>query len=128
MASKKEIKEHLKIALEEIGEITPWWDRDCDCWIFTHKAYPVECSGDSEEDVIHNYPIYLYDFIEERLSNNLDPLVEKNTKGKGGKRKGTKKEPTTRVSLPEDVAEWIKQPKSISHVRRILRSKKKIHR
>lgn len=27
MATTKEIKEHLEIALKEIGEIKPWYDR-----------------------------------------------------------------------------------------------------
>jgi hypothetical protein len=27
MATKKEIKEHLKIALLEIGKIKPWYDK-----------------------------------------------------------------------------------------------------
>ena len=29
MASKKEIEEHLKIALAEVGKIKPWFDKDC---------------------------------------------------------------------------------------------------
>ncbi len=123
MATKKEIKEHLKIALEEVGTITPWFDKNYTSWVFSHPAYPVEYSGDSKEEVIKNYPLYLQDFIEERLNDNLSPLTEMKTSGRGGKRKGagrpegTIKEPTRRVSLPVDIAEWITSPGMISHLR-----------
>ncbi len=127
MASAKEIKKHLKIALGEIGEIKPWFDKDFNVWIFSHKNYPdVEYAGESEEEVIQNYPLYLRDFIEERLNENLAPHIEKATKGHGGKRtgagrpKGTKKTPTRRVSLPTDVADWIERPTSIPQVRAMI--------
>lgn len=123
MATKKEIKDHLKIALNEVGNIEPWFDKDYKTWVFSDPAYPVEYSGDTREEVIANYPHYLYDFIEERLNGNLSPLTEKKTRGRGGKREGagrpvgSKKEPTKRVSLPADIADWITQPGMISHVR-----------
>lgn len=123
MATKKEIKEHLKIALDEIGYIEPWFDKDYKTWVFSHSAYPVEYSGDTKEEVVKNYPLYLQDFIEERLKDNLSPLTEKKTTGRGGKREGagrpegTKKEPTKRVSLPVDIANWITTPGMISHLR-----------
>jgi hypothetical protein len=123
MATKKEVNEHLKIALDEIGKIKPWFDKDYQCWVFSHSAYPVEYSGDTEEEVIKNYPLYLHDFIEERLENNLSDLTEKKTTGRGGKRtgagrpEGTKKEPTRRVTLPMDIATWITMPGTISHLR-----------
>jgi hypothetical protein len=86
MASKKEIEKHLKIALEEIGKIQPWFESEVDAWVFSHKKYPdVEYAGDSSEEVIKNYPLYLRDFIEERLNDNLAPHVEKATKGHGGR-------------------------------------------
>jgi hypothetical protein len=81
--------------------------KDVDAWVFSHPKYPVRYAGDSPEEVIENYPLYLRDFIEERLNNNLAPSVEKKTKGKGGKRegagrpKGTQKEKKTRVYLPD---------------------------
>jgi len=133
MATKKEIKQHLKIALEEVGEILPWYDDEVEGWVFNHKAYPVTYHGASKEEVVKNYPLYLYDFIEERLNDNLNPMTEKSTKGRGGRREGagrpvgTKKEPTSRIVLPKDVADWIKKPESISKVRRYMRSKKKAH-
>jgi hypothetical protein len=122
-ATKKEIKEHLKIALEEVGVIDPWFDQKYKTWVFSNDAYPVECSGDTKEEVISNYPKYLYDFIEERLNDNLSKITEKKTQGRGGKREragrpiGTKKEPTKRVSLPVDIADWITSPGTISHLR-----------
>lgn len=126
MATGKKIKAHLKLALEEIGEIKPWFDKEVNAWVFSHPLYPVEYAGDSKKDVIKNYPLYLKDFIEERLKRNLSPIVEKKTKGRGGKRKGagrpkgTKKELTKRISLPKDVAEWISNPRSISSVRQLI--------
>jgi hypothetical protein len=123
MATKKEIKEHLIIALEELGQIEPWYDKSYKSWVFSHPAYPVEYSGDTREEVIKNYPLYLQDFIEERLNDNLSELTKKKTIGRGGKRKGagrpegTKKEQKKRVSLPLDIADWISMPNTISHLR-----------
>lgn len=54
MATTKEIKTHLKLALEEIGKIEPWYDPTFKNWIFSHSAYPVEYAGDSKEEVIKN--------------------------------------------------------------------------
>lgn len=131
MASKKEIEQHLEIALEEIGEIKPIFSRKFNVWIFKHSAYPdVEYAGESKADVIKNYPLYLRDFIKHRLNANIDPSVEKKTKGRGGIRKGagrpkgTKKEPTERVSLPKDIAQWIKHPESITIVRALITKKR----
>jgi hypothetical protein len=131
MASKKEIEQHLKIALEEIGEIKPIFSKRFNVWIFKHSSYPdVEYAGESEKDVIKNYPLYLRDFIKHRLDANIDPMIEKKTKGRGGKRegagrpKGTKKEPTERISLPKDIAQWIKQPESITKVRALIAKKR----
>lgn len=131
MATTKEIKEHLEMALKEIGEIKPWYDRRFRNWLFSHSAYPVEYAGDSKEEVINNYPLYLRDFIKERLNDNLNPLTEKATKGKGGKREGagrplgSKKEHKTRIYLPDDVVSWFQQhPESISQVRHLIQKQK----
>ena len=115
MAFAKEIKEHLEIALKEVGKITPWFDEDFDSWIFSHVSYPdVEYAGESQDEVITNYPLYLKDFIEERLNDNLAPHIEKAVKGRGGKRdgagrpKGTTKDLKQRVYMPVDIAQWYK--------------------
>ena len=106
MATKKEIDRHLNIALKEIGEIKPWFDKDVSAWVFEHKAYPVGYSGESKEEVVRSYPKYLREFIRQRLNDNLAPSVEKKIKGRGGKRedagrpKGTKKETKERIYLP----------------------------
>lgn len=80
MASKKEIKEHLDIALKEIGIIKPKFDRAVNEWIFSHPNYPVEYGGETPEEVIKNYPKYLAEFIKHRLNNNLSFLTEKKIK------------------------------------------------
>jgi hypothetical protein len=127
MATKKEVDEHLAIALNEIGQIKPWFEKDVNAWVFCHSKYPeVEYGGESKKDVIENYPKYLREFIKHRLNANLAPRVEKATKGRGGRRegagrpKGTRKEAKKRVYLPKDVAEWIGERGSISQVRSLI--------
>jgi hypothetical protein len=84
MATAKEVKEHLEIALKEVGEIKPWFDKEVNEWIFSHSVYPVEYGGKSAQEVIKNYPRYLREFIMQRLNNNLNPLTENKAKGHGG--------------------------------------------
>jgi hypothetical protein len=126
MATKKEIDKHLKIALKEIGQIKPWFDEDVNAYVFEHPSYPVEYAGKSEDEVIKGYPKYLREFILHRLDNRLHPLMEKETKGRGGKRlgagrpKGTKKSPTKVVRLPKDIANWIEKPNSIPQIRQFI--------
>ncbi len=132
MATKKEIDEQVKIALSEIGEIKPWFDKKFNAWIFEHPAYPIGCEGNSSEEVIKKYPLYLRDFIVERLNDNLASFVEKATKGHGGKRMGagrptgTIKESTKQVRLPLDIAEWIKAPGIISNIRQMIQTYKHV--
>jgi hypothetical protein len=127
MASSKEIKKHLSIALEEIGKIRPRFIKKFSTWKFYHKKYPdVEYFGDSSEEVIKNYPRYLREFIKHRLDENIWESVEKRTKGRGGNRKGagrpkgTKKPPTRRISLPADIADWIEKPSAIPQLRQLI--------
>jgi len=126
MATKKEIDSHLRIALQDIGEIKPRFDKDVNAYVFEHSSYPVEYAGKTEQEVVEGYPKYLREFIRHRLNNKLHPLMEKETKGCGGKRlgagrpRGTKKFPTKVVRLPQDVANWIEKPSSISQIRQII--------
>ncbi len=129
MASKeeKELELHLQIALDEIGEIKPWFSKEFNTWIFFHSLYPVEYSGDTKEEVIQNYPLYLKEFIKHRLQDQLSPIMEDKTRGHGGKRQGAgrpkgSKEEKERVYLPKDIARWIKQPDTIAHIRQLIRS------
>lgn len=121
--TKKEIQEELKKSLQEVGKIKPWYEDDVSAWVFEHHAYPVSYAGDTVEEVIKNYPLYLKEFILHRLEERLDPLVEKKTKGRGGIRlgagrpKGTIKAPTKRTSLPCDIVDWLKEPSSVEIVR-----------
>ncbi len=134
MATTKEIKEHLEIALKEVGKIKPWFDKEVNEWIFCHSNYPVEYGGESAEEVIMNYPKYLREFIKQRLNDNLNPLTEKKTKGHGGLRegagrpKGSVKEEKERISLPKDIASWFKHnPESIELARKIMRKHNTAH-
>jgi hypothetical protein len=131
MATKKEIDDHLKIALQEVGAIKPWFDKEIKEWVFSHDLYPVEYSGDSKGEVIENYPKYLREFIRHRLNNRVEELVEKKTRGRGGARPGagrplgskrTGETKTVRVTLP--VARWVKEHET--EIEGIIAGKKKI--
>lgn len=114
MAANKEIETHLNIALKEIGKIEPWFDEEVSEWVFSHPLYPVEYGGESKQEVIENFPKYLREFLKHRLVDRLDPLVEKQTKGHGGKRigsgrpKGIVKLSTT-IRLERDIANWVRR-------------------
>lgn len=126
VATKKEIEKHLKIALKEIGEIVPWFDEEVNAYVFEHPSYPVEYAGETEADVISGYPEYLRDFILHRLDDRLHPVMEAETRGRGGKRpgagrpKGTKKSSTRVIRLPKDIANWMEKPGSIPQIRQLI--------
>src|SRR5262245_33941185 len=125
MASKSEIKNEVKIALSEIGTITPWFDKEFNTWVYSNPLYPVECEGKTPEEVIVKYSKYLEVFIEHRLKGKLDEINEKKTTGKGGARpgagrpKGTLKEPTTQIRVPLDIAKWLRYPGVVDHIRQM---------
>lgn len=114
----KLVDDHMQIALDEIGVIEPWFDEDVEAWVFEHPAYPESYGGESKEEVIERYPLYIRQFIEERLKGNLASFVEDCTTGRGGKRPGagrpvgTIKAPTKRVSIASDLADWLKEDPS----------------
>ncbi len=128
---EKEIIKNLHIALEEIGEIKPWYDQEVNCWVFEHPNYPVSCGEETPEEVIAKYPLYLKEFIFYRLANRLDPFVEKATKGRGGAHSGVvrpKKEQKTitkTVRLPENLygaAVWLRQhPEALPEIKKLMK-------
>lgn len=127
MATPKEVKAHLELALKEIGPIIPWFDNAVGEWVFSHPNYPVEYGGESYKEVIDFYPKYLREFIKQRLNNNLNPLTEHKTKGHGGKREGagrplgSVKEEKIRISLPKDLASWFRfNPDAIDLARKTM--------
>jgi hypothetical protein len=129
MASKeeKEIEAHLKLALDEIGEIKPWFSKECKAWIFSHDLYPVEYSGDTKEEVIQKFPLYLREFIKHRLQDKLSSLMENKTKGHGGKRKGAgrpkgSKEEKVRIYLPKDIADFLNEPGVVGYLRGLIQA------
>lgn len=129
MAAKKEIDKHLKIALKEIGKIQPWFDKEVACWVFSNKNYPVEYGGESIEEVIENYPLYLKEFIKHRLEGRLSLVNESETQGKGGYREGAGRPkgsksalPTKQIRVPLDIAEWLKHPGIIENIRQMIRA------
>jgi hypothetical protein len=122
---EKEIESHLALALEEIGEIKPWFSKDFNAWIFSHRLYPVEYAGDTREEVIQNYPLYMKEFIKHRLQNRRSPLMENKTKRHGGKRAGAgrpkgSKEEKERIYVPKDIARFLKRPGALAHLREFV--------
>jgi hypothetical protein len=123
---KEKLKKELSIALKEIGEIYPWFDKEVDAWVFEHPLYPVRYAGSSCEEVIKNYPRYLEVFIEHRLQLRLDEVNEKKTLGRGGRRpgagrpKGSIKESTKQIRLPADIADWLRIPGVVDNFRFIM--------
>ena len=127
MATPKEIKEHLAIALREVGKIKPWFDDEVNEWTFSHPSYPVEYGGETAKEVIRNYPKYLREFIKQRLNDNLDHLTKRQTKGHGGERpgagrpKGSVIEEKERISLRKDITSWFRSnPQAIEMTRRTI--------
>lgn len=120
------------MALNEVGKIKPWFAKDVNAWVFEHPAYPVSYAGDTPEEVVKNYPLYLQEFIQERLKDNLAPEVEKATTGRGGLRpgagrpKGTLGIPTQQIRVPPDIANWLRQPGIIPHLRQIMSAYKHV--
>lgn len=107
---EKELKKEVEMALAEIGPIKPWFDKEVNAWVFEHPLYPVEYGGDSPEEVIQNYPVYLEVFIEHRMQERIDDILENKTREKCGYRpgsgrpKGTTKGKTSRIYVPVDIA------------------------
>jgi hypothetical protein len=105
-------------ALKTIGGITPWYEDDVTAWVFEHEAYPaVRAAGDSAEEVIQSYPLYLRDYLEEELKGNVSPLAASTfSGGRGGKRLGAGRprtgEKTGTVRLPVYIVDWLKTPEN----------------
>ena len=73
------------------------------------------------------------EFIKHRLEGRLSPINENETKGKGGYRegagrpKGSKSAPPTKqIRVPVDIAEWLKSPETIIHLRMLMKSYNRI--
>ena len=125
MATKSEIKKEVEIALAEIGTIIPWFEKDFNAWVYSNPLYPIECEGQSSAEVIKKYPKYLEVFIEHRVKGKLDAINKNKTKGKGGARpgagrpKGSIKEQTKQIRLPNDIVCFMKNyPQAYEEVRR----------
>lgn len=101
-----EVVADVKEALNQIGEIKPWFDEDMRCWIFEHPDFPESYGGESSAEVKKGYPLYLANMFQARIEGNLAPYVEKKIRFRGGVRpgagrpKGTKGEPKTRIYVP----------------------------
>jgi hypothetical protein len=122
VATAKEIEKELAVALKEIGTIRPTFDKETNSWVFSHKLYPVECDGSTQEDVVERYPLYLKEFIKHRLEDRLDKRIEARTHGRGGFRpgagrpRGSTLEPKTRVYVPFPFAEWVREPDNLKWI------------
>jgi hypothetical protein len=117
------VVKQVEIALNEIGEITPWLDDETGYWMFEHPLYPESYGAETPEEVKAGYPLYLANMFHAQLKGNLDPHVEKQIKGRGGFRPGSgrpKQTPTKLVRLPVDIAAWIKEPEHLEQIRKMM--------
>lgn len=126
---KYSIQNHLDAALAEIGEILPHWSQEDGLYLFQHPAYPRVVYGDTTvEGTTAGYKMALKEFIEERLAGKLSSEAEAATSGHGGRRPGAgrpkgsnRKEPTTTVRVPQEVAAWLKNtPDSIEQIKQLM--------
>ncbi len=117
------VDRHLKVAIEEIGPIQPWFMEKSQEWFFDHPAYPVSCSGNSKIDVTKRYPLYLREFIWYKLKESYPDFPEENISGSLGNPEehfdlGLKKQ----IHLPEDIADWLESdPCHLQDIRRLMR-------
>jgi len=74
-------------ALREVGTITPVYDQETRCWVFEHPAYRLEAHGDTPEECVETYRLWMRDFIQERLIGNLAANVEDRSPGNAGRPK-----------------------------------------
>jgi hypothetical protein len=122
------IKHELALALQEVGTIRPWFSDVDGFWVFSHTAYPtVDYMGDTPEDTITGYTRILEAFLCERLNGTVAGFVDQLTVGRGGKRVGagrpigSVKTPSLRISVPTDIANWLKgQPDHWEQVRKLM--------
>lgn len=122
-----QLDEEVKKALEEIGEIAPWWSEEDGMYVFEHPAYPFVMHADPDEaEAKAGYLRAITGFIEDRLAGMVAPDVDRVTSGRGGVRPGAgrprKDVATIAIRLPEDVARWLKaDPENhIAAIRRIM--------
>lgn len=124
------LKKHLDMALQDIGDITPWWSEDDGMFVFEHAAYPRVMYADPDKAlVVNGYRRALSHFIEARLSGKLSVEADKVTSGRGGYRVGAgrpKKQPTTQVRVPDDILDvvnWLRQdPSRAVAIRRLMQA------
>jgi hypothetical protein len=118
----------LDIALQEMGELTPTWSTDYSEWELRHSLYPnIYVSDHTPEAAIERFKGHLCVFIEYRLKGKIDVTTEAETKGvagkRGGRREGAGRKPSggrgVRVSLPPELAAWIKLEGNLEKVKRM---------
>lgn len=118
------LETELQTALQEIGEIAPWWSQDDGMFLFEHPAYPMVMHADPDKDAARaGYLRALKRFIRHRLNGALDPGTERVTSGRGGAREGSgrpRKDPTKTVRLPLDMATWLQDRQHQEQVRRLM--------
>ena len=125
------IEKEVQKALMEIGEIKPWFSDEYGFYVFKHPTYPVvDYVGDTPEETIEGYKRILKEWIQERINQNIPDFVEKMTSGRGGARPGAgrpKKEETTQIRIPTDIATWLRADPSRYHkIRELMETKTNI--
>jgi hypothetical protein len=122
-----ELEKELKTALQEVGDIAPYWSEEDGMYVFEHPAYPMVMHADPDpEETRKGYLRALSGFVEERLQGTVAEDVERITSGRGGSRPGagrpvgTKKAAKVRMMVPVDIAAWLQEPQHVDQVRRLM--------
>lgn len=122
------VQQQIQIALDEIGAITPEWSEEDGLYVFEHPAYPMVMHADTDPQKTRTgYLRALKGFIEDRMAGQVAEVTERITSGRGGARPGAgrkvgsgKKEPTTTVRVPYDIADWIKDKSHQKLIRTVM--------
>lgn len=75
----------LQKALNEIGNIQPWYDENVKSWVYSNVLYPtVEAGEDTAEETVNIYKLYLKEFLQHRICGNIPMKHEYDTAGNAG--------------------------------------------
>jgi hypothetical protein len=115
----------VKEALAQIGDIKPWRDDNLGCWVFEHPDFPESYGGETEQEVIERYPLYLANMFAADERGKLAPDVKKKIRW-GGKREGAGRKvqdvESVQIRLPADIVAYIRENRqaAIDSIRTML--------
>jgi hypothetical protein len=112
----------LESGLRTMGEIKPWVDDKIHKWVYTHALFRLYGVGRTPEEAIDHYKQLMVAKIEENIQNRRQPL-ELFYRQYGGYRKNAGRRPkiipSIRVSVPKDIAPWLKAEQPWEAIRQL---------